>query len=116
VAVARARCLGRPLVAGAPQKGRQLVPDGALEDELGAEAPELAQLVGTASIASSIAVLGATLRSTAWSPSATCKVRFGAYAVFTSTACSGRHRHRHDTAGSGEREPCAYGNEEPATP
>ena len=28
-----------------------------------------------------IRVLGAILRSTAWSPSATCKVRFGAYAV-----------------------------------
>jgi hypothetical protein len=48
VAVPGARCLGRPLVAGAPQEGRHLVLDRALEDELGAEAPELAQLVGTA--------------------------------------------------------------------
>ena len=44
MAVPGARCLGRPFVAGAPQEGRHLVLDRALEDELGAEAPELAQL------------------------------------------------------------------------
>ena len=44
VAVARAGRLGRPLVAGAPEEGRQLVLDGPLEDELGTQAPELAQL------------------------------------------------------------------------
>ena len=48
MAVARARRLGRPLVAGAAQEGRHLVLDGPLEDELGAQAPELAQLVGAA--------------------------------------------------------------------
>ena len=48
MAVARARRLGRPLVAGTPEEGRHLVLDGALEDELGSQAPELAQLVGAA--------------------------------------------------------------------
>jgi hypothetical protein len=48
LAVARARCLRRPLVAGPAEEGRQLVLDRPLEDELGAQAPELAQLVGAA--------------------------------------------------------------------
>jgi hypothetical protein len=42
-------------------------------------------------MAASIWTLGAILRSTAWSPLRTSKVRFGAYAVFTFTAVSGRH-------------------------
>src|ERR1035437_8221611 len=46
----------------------------------------------TASMAASIWTLGAILRSTAWSPLRISKVRFGAYAVFTFTAGSGRHR------------------------
>src|SRR5664279_4099044 len=57
-----------------------------------------------ASMAASIWTLGAILRSTAWSPLRTSKVRFGAYAVFTFTAVSGRHLgglspdRRHDMA------------------
>jgi hypothetical protein len=47
-AVPGARCIGRPLVAGTPEEGRHLVLDGPLEDQLGAEAPELTQLVGAA--------------------------------------------------------------------
>ena len=48
MAVARARRLGRPLVAGAAQEGCHLVLDRPLEDELRSQAPELAQLVGAA--------------------------------------------------------------------
>ena len=48
VAVAQTHPLGCPLVAGTPEEGRHLVLDGALEDELGTQAPELAQLIGTA--------------------------------------------------------------------
>ena len=42
-------------------------------------------------MASSISMLGAILRDTAWSSFANFQVRFGAYAVFTFTAISGRH-------------------------
>ena len=50
-AVAGAHGLGHPLVAGAAQEDRQLVLDGPLDDELGAQAPDPAQLLGTADAA-----------------------------------------------------------------
>jgi hypothetical protein len=48
VAVARACGVGGPRIAGPPEERGHLVLDRALEDELGAETAELAQLVGTA--------------------------------------------------------------------
>ena len=47
-AVAGTCGVGRPRVAGPPQEGLELVLDRPLEDELGAQAAELAQLVGAA--------------------------------------------------------------------
>ena len=44
--VARAPGVGRPRVAGAPEEDRDLVLDGALEDELRSEAAEGAQSIG----------------------------------------------------------------------
>ena len=100
VAVAGAAGRLRPLVAGAAQERRELVLDGPLEDEPRAQATQLTEPVrflepieqGGLDRGSSIWTLGAILRSTAWSPLRTSKVRFGAYAVFTFTAVSGRHR------------------------
>jgi hypothetical protein len=46
--VARAGGVGRSLVPGPAKEDRDLLLHGPLEDELGAEAPELAQVVGTA--------------------------------------------------------------------
>ena len=43
-------------------------------------------------MSASMRALGAILRSTAWSPLRFCNVRFGAYAVFTFPATSGRDR------------------------
>ena len=48
MAVARACGVGGPRIAGPPEERGHLVLDRALEDELGAETAELAQLVGTA--------------------------------------------------------------------
>ena len=88
----------RPLVAGPAEEGRHLALDRALEDELGAQAPELAQLAGTADPIEQEPVDGILdLDAGGYSSihgvvsSATCQVSFGAYAVFTFTAGSGRH-------------------------
>ena len=44
--VARTGGLGRPFVAGSPEEGGDLLLDGALDDELGAQAAELTQAIG----------------------------------------------------------------------
>jgi hypothetical protein len=88
----------RPFVASPAEKGRHLVLDRALEDERGAQAPELAQLVGAADpTEQGLLDGGLDLDARGYSSfhgvvsSATCQVSFGAYAVFTFTAGSGRH-------------------------
>jgi len=48
VAIARAAGIGRPLIPGPAKEDRDFLFHGPLEDELGAEAPELTQVIGTA--------------------------------------------------------------------
>ena len=98
--VARAGRLRCPDIPGTAQEDRQLVLDGALDDELGTQATQLAQLLRTAD---PIEQEGFDLRldqGAGGYPSfhgvvSFCglRFRFGAYAVLTFTAISGRHPH-----------------------
>ncbi len=90
------------LVAGPPQEGRHLLLDRPLEDELGAQAAERAEGVGIGEPRGQGRFdgrldLDAGGYSLFHGVVSFCglQVRFGAYAVFTFTAVSGRHLRRH---------------------